>query len=219
VLHSAALRCSVFGAAALIAGALGDCSVERIADTGVFGARYVDHDQSAVGATIVLGLGLAFAVAVLRLGALLGAVDARRRAAWRRASARLFAPRAVLRAMPLVLTLQCATVFAIESAERIALGAPPPHGLLWLGAPVLISLTFHLAIGLVCALALTAALRALLGWCAALVAGVLDVVLATLAGPPRPCLAARAEAPLLVARGHRARQRGERAPPLLTTLA
>jgi hypothetical protein len=100
----------------------------------------------------------------------------------------------VLRAMPLVLTLQCATVFAIESAERIALGAPPPHGLLWLGAPVLISLTFHLAIGLVCALALTAALRALLGWCAALVAGVLDVVLATLAGPPRPCLAARAEA-------------------------
>ena len=219
MLASAALRCSVFGAAALIAGALGDFTVERIADTGIFGARYVDHDQSAVGVTIVLGLGLAFAVALLRLGALLGAVDARRRAAWRRAGARLFAPRAVLRALPFLLALQCATVFAIESAEALAVGAPPPHGLLWLGAPVAISLAFQLAIGLLCALALTTTLRALLGWCAALVAGVLDVVLATLAGPPRPCLAARAEAPLLAARGHRARQRGERAPPFLTTLA
>jgi hypothetical protein len=213
----AALRWSILGAVALIAAALGDVTVERFADTGVFGAAYVDHDQSAVGGTLVLGLGVALAVFVWRFGTLLGAASVRRRAAWHRATARALAPRLVVRTTPLVLIAQLAGVYGIESVERLALGAALPQGLGWLGAPPLLALAFYAVLCVVCTLVVTAALRALFAWCGALAAIVLAFVTALVA--PEACLGARGDAPLVATRSGRARLHGERGPPLLPTFA
>ena len=208
----------MLGAAALIAAALGDFVVERIADTGVFGAGYIDRDQSGVGSVLVLGVGVAFAAVVWRFGALLGSAGAARRAAWHRATARALAPRTLARVLPGAFVIQLAGVYGIESVERLALGAPLPDGVGWLGAPLAFSLTFHLLLGLVCAFALTAALRALLAACAALVVRVLALATA-LADAPQPCLSARTDTVLAAVREHFARRHGERGPPLLPTIA
>jgi len=213
----AALRWSILGAVALIAAALGDVAVERFADTGAFGAAYVDNDQSAVGGTLALGLAVALVVFVWRFAALLGAAGPRRRAAWHRATARALAPRIVLRATPLVVIAQLAGVYGIESIERLALGAALPHGLQWLGAPALLALAFHAVLCVVCTLVVTAALRALFAWCASLAAVVLAFVTTLVA--PAACLGARDDAPLATARNDRARLHGERGPPFLPTFA
>jgi hypothetical protein len=217
--RTVALRWCVLGAAAVFAAALGDFVVERIADTGIFGAGYVDHDQSAVGTAIVLAIGIVLAVVLRRCATLLGAAGIRRRAAWRRVTMRALAPRAVARALPLIVAAQLVGVYAIEAAERLALGAPLPDGLVWLGAPVVIALALHALFAIGCAFVVSAALRALLTWCAALVAVVLALVVTALGAAAAACLGARVDPPLAGGRNHRARERGERAPPLLLTPA
>ncbi|MGD1066398.1 MAG: hypothetical protein ABR975_06240, partial [Vulcanimicrobiaceae bacterium] len=98
-----------------------------------------------------------------------------------------------------------------------ALGVGLPQGLGWLGAPPLLALGFYALLCLVCTLVVTAALRALFAWCAALAAVVLAFVTAFV-GPPA-CLGARDDAPIAAARNRRARFHRERGPPLLPTFA
>ena len=193
-------RLSLIVTVALVAAALGDVLVERLANTGLFGQGYADDDQSGVVpallcAAIVAAVGVAGATRELV-----------------RSAARQLWHRSLLRDLPAIGALQIAGVLGIERTEAALHGAALAPGLGWLGAPVFASLAVHAIVCLICIFALSAVLRALVRTCAAIVRRVLTA-LYELPAAPGPLVSRRSRPRTQAAAVAAGRRRGMRAPP------
>ena len=189
-------RLSLLAAAALIAAAVGDVTVESLANTGIFGNGYSDHNQLTVVPTLIAGVLLALELLAVRVfGSLCRGT---RGGDWLVDAASTFG-RLGLGDVCFGVALQLAALFAMESTEQLVAGQGLLGGVVWLGAPVAISLAIHALIGAGCTLLLAYAMRALV---------VAAKPLRTLAYAARGVtLVTRAQAPHV-------RQIGGRAPPL-----
>jgi hypothetical protein len=201
--------------AAIIAAAVGDPVVETIANSGAFGAGFHDTDRSSVIPALVAGAILALVLAGVRALSVLryGSALHRGSSPVERATAPHVSP---LRDLPIVLAMQFATLFTMESAEQLASGRRLLGGLAWLGGPIVFSIAMHGLIGSACILILTAFARALYRTVASFVRETIEAILYSLERDTarasfkrRECVAlARAQAPHV-------RQIGGRAPPSL----
>jgi hypothetical protein len=148
-------------AVALIAAAIADPLVESVSNSGVFGGAYRDDDHSGVLPVLLLGAMLVLSIVALRC-----------REVWRRASrasrpwmaelARELAARAASRDVPIVLALQLAALFLLESGEQLFSGSKLLGGTAWLGGPIAFSLAVHALIGIACTCAFGALVRAVI---------------------------------------------------------
>lgn len=205
------VRASFLAAVALVAAAIADPCVETIANTGVFGRRYVDHDQAGVVPALIAALTFVVGLLVLR------AIDT-----WRlhRCSQAVRGDRntwfATIEApfsdLLLIAPLQLAAVYGMEFLEAAMVHRAAPAGLSWLGAPPLFSLTVHVLAGAACLWAMRRVIR----WLAAGVVAVLRVAAVRLMPVTSAELAAafrRAVPSFFRAQAPHARQIGGRAPP------
>jgi len=201
-------------AVALVAAALGDAVVETVANSGLVGRGYADDNHLSVVPTLVAGGLLALDVARRRCLELLRRGKAER-PDWLIAFARQSGAASPWRDAALVFTLQLAALFAMESAEQLAVGGKLLGGNAWLGGPILFALLAHALIAIGCTFALAFFGRALLGTIATLVRDVLESILLVLARGADSGVAAgrRRRAPLRRAFAAHARQFGDRAPP------
>lgn len=145
-------------AAAVTAAAIVDPLVEHVSNIGLFGARsFTDHSNADVVPALCVGAACAFAFVVLAVLRSFG-FDASR---WLARPARDLDALGVRALLPRIYAVQIAALFVMETAEqRIVLG----HffgGTVWLGGPVLVSLTLHLAGCIVVSLLLSRLLTAL----------------------------------------------------------
>lgn len=143
-------------AVAFCAATTGDAVVEAISNSGfLWRGHYTDNSS--------LDLLPMFALSVV---ALLGALYLVVRSRIERGSLRALAfttSRAlrltsVARLLPAILALQLATLFVMETSEQAIVYGHVFGGTLWLGAPILIALALHFAIGSLSALSLAVAL-------------------------------------------------------------
>ena len=163
-------------AVALIAAALGDPLVESIANTGAFGPAYRDDNHLSVLPTLFAGLALVLGVAALRAIALLRAPRSGKSGGWRDVAIYLSAESHAWD-FPLVLGLQLAAVCMMENIEQLAAHGTFVSGFAWLGAPALISLAAHAAIGAICLRAVQRLTREIAEGCRSLVRIVLACML------------------------------------------
>ncbi len=161
-------------AAALLAAATANPIVESIADSGVFGGGFADHDQSSVGPTLAIAALFALAFVVARTVRLLKRAPAS--TSMFSEIARDLARRGPARDVPLVLALQFAALYAMERVECFASGGVE-SGLAWLGGPILFAVAVHAFVGIGATFALGFALRS----CARLLATAVRAVLEAIA--------------------------------------
>ncbi len=146
---------------AILAAAVGDPLVEAIARTGLLGGGYHDTNQRSVLPMLIAGLAMAAVAGISQ------ALDAWRRPRGDARSsglvdlAREFGTRSIPRDLAIVLPAQFATLFAMESAERIlTAGTPPLQALAWLGGPPPFALAMHVALAVVAIVAVRRTMRA-----------------------------------------------------------
>lgn len=214
---SSAHRFPFLLAAALVAAALGDLVVEGVSNTGAFGSGYFDHDHLSVIPVLCAGFALVLEIAVLRLMALLrgGALGARR--GLPAGVAGRLSGRMLRRDLPLVLAMQLAAVFAMQSAEQLAAGGATLAGPGWLGGPLAFALTVYAATALVATVALALLARAILAAGTALIRIVLELVVRLADQAARPCFGRRTALACARAQAPHVRQIGGRAPPRFPT--
>ncbi len=152
-------------AAALLAAATANPIVESIADSGVFGRGYADHDQSSVGPTLAFVF-----VRTMRI---------LKRAAHTESLlcgiARDLSRRAPASDLPLVIALQFAALYAMERVECFTNGGVE-SGLAWLGGPVVFALTVHAFFGIAVTFGLAWGLRTLARLLATAVRAILEAI-------------------------------------------
>jgi hypothetical protein len=210
-------RLPLLAAAALIAAALADPLVETIANTGLVGPGYSDDNHTSVLPALVAGALLALLVICMRSLALLRREPAGR--GWVIRAARQISTQPPLRDLPLLLALQFAILFIMESSEQLAFGGRLAGGLAWLGGPLWFSVSVHVAVGWACIVALARAMRSIVTRCARLVRTALGFFQDAFARDNAVLFAKRIDGALPSRLGgafvHRL---GERAPPLLPLL-
>jgi hypothetical protein len=200
-------------AVALVAAAAGDALVETISNSGIIGSGYNDNNHLSVIPALVAGVLLALMVVSARTFSLFRRGSALRHD-WLIESATHLARESPLRDIPLVLALQLAALFAMESIEQLAFGGRLLGGTVWLGGPIALSLVMHAILGSACTLLLAALVRAILATVASLVRDAIDAILFSLARDGRRTFVKRdADAALLRAQAPHLRQLGGRAPP------
>jgi hypothetical protein len=172
-------RFPLIAAVALIAAALGDFSVESISNSGLVGAGPHDDDQWNVGPT--LGLGILVALAAV----LVSFVKAYRRGAQPRTSTQAdwlldvgtrLLKRSTIADFPALYATQLLVLFSIESVEQVAMNGKLSGGTVWLGGPVLFSLSLHALIGLTCRFLIGRSMRTILAGLSVLVCEVVAFV-------------------------------------------
>jgi hypothetical protein len=201
-------------AVALVAAALGDAFVESVSNSGIFGRGYSDDNRASVLPTLLLGGLVALEVLRRRCSEMLD-VRVAPRTDWLVDFARRYARGSPASDLAVVLGLQFAALFAMESAEQLAFGGKLPVGFAWLGGPMVFSLLAHALIGAGCSVLLARFVRAILATVATLVRGALDSILLEAARATAHIRAGRREeAPQRRAQAPHARQSGDRAPPI-----
>lgn len=204
-------------AAALVAAGLGDPVVESVSNTGIFGGHYADTNHTGILPTLLAGLIITLEVLLVRL-----------REVWRRAAggdaaggliqaARELAARPFARDLPSVFALQLSALFVLESAEQLALGGKLSGGTVWLGGPILFSLSVHALVGGLCTFALGAGMRALLRFASLVATAVRFIWLAIQRETGAGFCLYRQTPRFACAQAPHVRQIGGRAPPLLPT--
>ncbi len=203
--------------AAIIAAAIGDWLVETISNSGIFGRGYSDNDHSSIVPALVAAAVIALVVVVTRCLALLRKAEVSKHSIGVRPHASRHGAGADV---AVVLTMQCATLFTMESVEQLTSNGKLLGGLAWLGGPVAFSLATHALLGILCAAAVAALARAILASVASFVRETLDAILFALTRDAKRRFVrrddglspARAQAPHV-------RQIGGRAPPRLPVAA
>jgi hypothetical protein len=214
VLDRLSSRLPLLAAAALIAAAVADPLVEGIANTGLVGPGYADNDHLSVLPTLVVGGLLTLLVIYTRSLALVRYKSAGRD--WIVKTARQISTRAPLADLPLVLVLQFAVLFIMESSEQLALSGRISGGTAWLGGPIWFSVSVHAAIGCACIVGLSRALRSIVTRCAVLVSIAIEFFQDAFTRSNAAPFARRLDDPMSPrVQSIFVHQLGERAPPLL----
>jgi hypothetical protein len=160
-------------AAALLAAATANPIVESIADSGIVGSGYADHDQSSVGPTLAIAALFALAFVVLRVTRLLkGTAD---RESVLSSVARDLARRAPASDLPIVFALQFVALYAMERVECLT-GGGVESGLAWLGGPAFFAIAVHVLVGIAITIGLGRGLRSFAGLLATAVRAVLEAI-------------------------------------------
>jgi hypothetical protein len=122
-------------AAAVVAAAAIDPSIEWMANDGLFGAgTFTDHSNLDV--IPALAAGLVFAALFVA-----GVV----RRMLRRQGHELDWLRGFTKLLPVIFALQLLVLWSMETVEQIVVWGEPLGGTLWLGGPVVVSLCLHAA--------------------------------------------------------------------------
>jgi hypothetical protein len=160
-------------AAALLAAATANPIVESIANSGIFGGGYADHDQSSVGPTLAIAALFALAFVVTRTVRMLRGT--RGPDPMLTGLARDLARRRPASDLPIVIALQFVVLFAMERVECLTSGGTE-SGLAWLGGPILFAVAMHALIGIGMTFALGYALRSFARVLATAVRAVLEAI-------------------------------------------
>jgi hypothetical protein len=147
-MRNASIRSWFCVAAATIAAAVADPIVEALANAGCFGrGTFTDHSNLDVVPGLLAGvLLLAVYVAVRVRGELLC-----------KSSEALRAP--IRGLLPVVLGIQVAVLFGMETIEQIVVTGHTLGGTIWLGGPAWCSLPLHAIVGIAFAYLLSAIAR------------------------------------------------------------
>jgi hypothetical protein len=145
---------------ALAAAVLGDAAVEGLSNAALlWRGRYTDHSSIDL-----LPVALVATIAFFALLSLFMVHQARENGLSARSlilsTARVLKPDAVARRLPLMLAVQLAILYAMETLEQLAVYHHALGGTLWLGGPVAASLIIHTALTVVCAHLLARAVHA-----------------------------------------------------------
>jgi hypothetical protein len=205
--------------AAIVAAAVGDSLVETVSNSGILGRGYNDGDHSSVVPALVAAAFIALVAVAARCLALLRKLDLSKPCSSAAGGPR--APRQAAGAdIAIVLTMQFATLFTMESAEQLTSGGRLLGGLVWLGGPVAFSLSTHALLGTLCAVAVAALARSILASVASFVRETLDAILFALTRAGKRPFVRRCDDPSSArAQAPHVRQIGGRAPPRLPVIA
>ncbi len=207
-------------AVALVAAAAGDPLVETISNSGLLGRGYHDNNHVSVLPTFVAGAMLVLVVVAARGLSLLGRGSSLRRGDWLADGAAKLALEPARYDVPVVLALQLAALFAMESAEQLFCGGKLLGGTAWLGGPVAFSLLAHALLGAACTRLFGALARSLHAAIALLVREAIETILLSRAhDPARAVIRRDDEARRPHAQAARVPYIGGRAPPLLPLAA
>jgi hypothetical protein len=160
-------------AAALVAAVAGDAVVEGLSNANLFWhGNYTDRSSLDLLPVLLL------AVTALLAGVCWSMMRAARvRGISIRSlvlsTAHVLEPSTIRRLLPAVAIVQIIALYLMETTEQLAVFGRPLGGTIWLGGPVAVSLTIHLAFAVICAFALSTSLRTL----AIMLARVVDCIL------------------------------------------
>jgi hypothetical protein len=134
-------------AVAMIAAAIADPLVESASNAGWFGpGNFTDHSTWDVVPAFLVGL---FFVALYLWLRVRTALDAHRDSHdWPRIASDALGPN-VVRLVPAILAAQMAILYLMETIEQRVIYGHVLGGLLWLGAPIAISIMSHAAMAVV----------------------------------------------------------------------
>jgi hypothetical protein len=215
VLSPSVSRWPYVAAVALIAATVSDLLVEAIANSGAFGGAYFDRDDSSIVPSLFVAMILAAGVIGGHMSAACTRSRARRRD-WLANVARDVARHAPLRHLHVVVALQFAALYTMESAEQQLARGHLAAGLLWLGGPPLISIAIHVAVGAACTLGAGWLMRVSVPRFASLVCSALEFVLCDRGPQGAACFVVRRDAAAFhCAPGVRPGRHSGRAPPFL----
>lgn len=137
---------------------MADPVVERLSEAGLFGtAQFTDRSTIDVLPALTVALFVAAAFVAILARRML-----RRNSyppLWLRRYAHDVNAVSVRRMLPAIFAMQLATLFGMETLEQIAIVGHPLGGTLWLGGPVLFSISAHMLSCVVSAWALYHGLR------------------------------------------------------------
>lgn len=145
-------------AAAIIAAAVADPLVEGLSNAGAFGhGRFTDHSTADVAPALSCGL----LCAALFVGWIVqrAVSSGTKPAQWLRLSDAALTPVALTRLFPAIFAGQIGVLFAMESFEQILVSGHELGGILWLGGPLIASLTLHALVGITVVVLLSLLLR------------------------------------------------------------
>lgn len=144
-------------AVSFCAATLGDAMLEAVSNSGVlWRGHYTDKSSLNLLPTCalaILALFVAFCLIVREQGTASGSFRA-----LMYSMSRTLRRRSVVRLLPVIATLQFATLFAMETVEQTIVYGHPLGGSLWLGAPTVVALIAHIIIGSVGAFGIASAL-------------------------------------------------------------
>ncbi len=156
---------SIYGvfvcAVALFAAVLGDVVVEGISNAQIFWrGNYTDRSSLDLLPVFVLAVAALIATQSLALLARASETGISLRALILSTS-RALMPREVARLLPAIFALQILVLFSMETTEQVVVYGHAFGGALWLGGPVVMSLTIHALFSVSAAFGLSSALSAL----------------------------------------------------------
>jgi hypothetical protein len=154
---------------AFLSASLGDALLESVSNSGILWRGHFTDSSSIDIAPMLL---LSALVAAITLASLCR-LEMRRRTATDRAllpsAARVLARGDVLRLLPVIVVLELATLFGMETVEQIVVYGHALGGTLWLGAPPIIGILLHAALAVTAALCAAKSLTVLAPTVAAIV--------------------------------------------------
>lgn len=213
VLRSFVSRWPFLAAVAIVSAAVSDVVVEAAANTGAFGPAYFDTNDASIVPALAAAVILALTVIGLHVRAACRRSSEARRG-WLRDAARSLCARRSWADFPFIAGMQFAALFSMESAEQVLAGGRLTGGLGWLGGPVPVGVSAHLAIGLACTLAAGWLMRVSAARFVRLVWIALEFVLCSRARAISAAFVPRGDGTVLPdAQSARARHIRERAPP------
>jgi len=172
-----ASRLPLLFAVALVAAALGDPLVESVSNHGFFGSGFDDNNHLSVVPALVAGAMLGLIIVAMRCWSLVRSGSSLRRSDPFADGIARFAHGPAGRDVPIVLTLQFAALFAMESFEQMLAGGRPLGGGAWLGGPIVFSVATHVLLGTALTLLFGALVRSIHAGVSSLVRATIDALL------------------------------------------
>jgi hypothetical protein len=150
-----------FGVAvAFVALALADPLTEWASNAGLFGAgNFTDHSNADVFPALFVGFAF-FALHVVMRARHISRHHQGRPQAWLGAWARALDARTLTRLLPGVFAVQIGALYLMETSEQLVVLGHGVGGTVWLGAPILVSLTIHAAFCAISMFAISRVVRA-----------------------------------------------------------
>jgi hypothetical protein len=159
-LTRASIRLCFCLAVAIIAAAVADVAVEAASNAGWFGpGNFTDRSDLDVIPALVVGCAFVVLYVTLRVRSLLAGFQGNVRAALRLSNEAL--GYRVLAMLPAILALQIVVLFSMETAEQLVVWGHVLGGTIWLGGPLVASLTAHAAACVAMGLLIARAIRSL----------------------------------------------------------